>query len=166
MTSVWEDCGHEVCGGEAECLHCCITKLKAENRSAREWIRGLVGRPVSLDELTPTFKITPPDRSAAIQNAQDRITKLQAQNKAAWESDELQVEMTLAAQKRADEAEAQLTAMREWLDNNATFYEPETSNRPILAMTSKRIWYHATDDQESYPFSNVVDKAIGEGDDS
>ena len=69
---------------------------------------------------------------------------------------------------KADRAEAEVAALREWLDNNTTFYDvvsdgPESCtsgpNIPVLASVSKRIWYHATDDQTSYPFSTVADAA-------
>ncbi len=54
----------------------------------------------------------------------------------------------------------------EWLDNNTMFYdvdadfEVEGRNIPSLAQVSQRIWYHATDDQSSYPFSTVIDAAL------
>jgi len=52
--------------------------------------------------------------------------------------------------------------MREWLDSNTTFYDVDADydvegrNIPTLAQVSARIWYHATDDTKSYPFSAVV----------
>ena len=60
-------------------------------------------------------------------------------------------------------------AVLEWLDQNTTFYDvqpdgPEVCtagpNIPVLTSVSKRIWYHATDDQESWPFSKVVERAL------
>lgn len=49
----------------------------------------------------------------------------------------------------------------DWLDANTTFFDvtfpvTEGPNVPTLATVSKRIWYHATDDQDSYPFSKVI----------
>ena len=81
------------------------------------------------------------------------------------------------ADNRAETAERQLAAARaeldelkHWLDNNTTFYDvtPDTGgaactsgpNIPVLASVSKRIWYHATDDQKNYPFSAVALAAI------
>lgn len=53
-----------------------------------------------------------------------------------------------------------------WLDNNMTHFDTvqpaEGPNVPVLAKVSKRIWYHATDDQESWPFSNVLERALKE----
>jgi hypothetical protein len=48
-----------------------------------------------------------------------------------------------------------------WLDNNTTFFDTiapviEGPNVPVLAAVCRRIWYHATDDQSSYPFSAVI----------
>ena len=62
---------------------------------------------------------------------------------------------------RAERAEARAGEARLWLDNNTTFYDvsPDGPNVPVLASVSKRIWYHATDNQESYPFSAVIDAA-------
>ena len=61
-----------------------------------------------------------------------------------------------------EKLEAQLALMREWLDNNTTHYETEgrRSAIPVLATVSRKIWYHATDDCESYPFTDMMDKAI------
>lgn len=59
-------------------------------------------------------------------------------------------------------------ALRHWLDNNTTFMDVdadwpvEGNNIPTLVQVSNRIWYHATDDQTSYPFSAVIDAALAE----
>lgn len=72
-----------------------------------------------------------------------------------------------AAEARAAAAEADDARLREWLDNNTTFYNVDADwpvegpNIPILAQVSKRIWYHATDDETSYPFSAAIDAARG-----
>lgn len=63
------------------------------------------------------------------------------------------LELELAAAK--DDA-AQL---RRWLDSNTTFYNTDESSAPVLASVSKRIWYHATDDTDSFPFSAVAARA-------
>lgn len=63
--------------------------------------------------------------------------------------------------KRATEAERENAALRKWLDNNTTFYNvSEAFEAPVLAAVSGRIWYHATDDMESYPFSDVIRTAL------
>jgi hypothetical protein len=66
--------------------------------------------------------------------------------------------------QRADNAEMkvaaleqQLEAMKQWLDSNTTHYDPRVHLMPSLA--AERIWYHATDDTESFPFSKVIDAA-------
>ena len=53
----------------------------------------------------------------------------------------------------------------DWLNNHITFYEPNGHNKPALDSASKRIWYHATNDTNSYPFSDVIDKALKQGND-
>ena len=50
----------------------------------------------------------------------------------------------------------ELANLRAWLDDNTTFYNTDESSAPVLASVSKRIWYHATDDKVSYPFSHVA----------
>lgn len=57
------------------------------------------------------------------------------------------------------------SAILEWLDKNTTFYDvapyaADSPNVPTLASVSKRIWYHATDDQLSWPFSKVIEHTI------
>jgi hypothetical protein len=72
----------------------------------------------------------------------------------------------LAMKARATAAEAKAAALREWLDNNTTFYDVDADfdvegrNIPALAQVSARIWYHATNDQTSYPFSAAIDAAM------
>lgn len=66
----------------------------------------------------------------------------------------------LQQEKRIKELEAQL----EWLDNNTTHYETHMGNVPVLASVSKKIWYHATDDVDSYPFSAVIKQALEKDD--
>lgn len=57
-------------------------------------------------------------------------------------------------------AAAESGRLRAWIDSNTTFYNVGESDGPVLASVSKRIWYHATDDTESYPFSAVAEKAV------
>lgn len=81
---------------------------------------------------------------------------------------------TLTAQYEAerDEAREALRAMRYWLDNNTIHYDVdpdwpvEGNNMPVLQQVSNRIWYHATNDIRSWPFSEVIDAAIGPTDTS
>jgi len=61
-----------------------------------------------------------------------------------------------------NEKEVTLIKIREWLDNNTTHYETAESDEPVLACVSKKIWYHATDDIDSYPFTDMMDKSIKE----
>lgn len=62
-------------------------------------------------------------------------------------------------QIKADKVEVE--RLRDWMDNNFTHCEPGAV--PVLGSVSKRIWYHATDDTESYPFSEVVCKVLDDG---
>lgn len=54
-------------------------------------------------------------------------------------------------------------AIEHFIDNNMTFYDVDADwpveghNIPALAQVSNRIWYHATDDITSYPFSKLID---------
>jgi hypothetical protein len=70
------------------------------------------------------------------------------------------------------EAQAEISAMRRWVNNNMTFYDVEPDgpnvctsgpNIPTLAAVSKRIWYHATDNQTVSLFSEVIDLRQWEG---
>jgi hypothetical protein len=61
---------------------------------------------------------------------------------------------------RLAEAEATIKEMVEWLDNNTTHYETAEQDEPVLASVTKKIWYHATNDCKSYPFSEMMKKAI------
>ena len=70
------------------------------------------------------------------------------------------------------EAKAEISAMRRWVNNNMTFYDVEPDgpdvctsgpNIPTLAAVSKRIWYHATDNQTVSLFSEVIDLRQWEG---
>lgn len=69
-------------------------------------------------------------------------------------------------QQRIAALERQLAEARKWLDNNTTYYDVdadfdvEGANVPTLAQVKNRIWYHATDDQAGYPFSNVIDRSM------
>ena len=57
------------------------------------------------------------------------------------------------------ERERAQSEIREWLQNNMTFYNTSESDRPVLADVSKRIWYHATD-SVAYPFDSVIDESL------
>jgi hypothetical protein len=70
------------------------------------------------------------------------------------------------------EAKAEISATRRWVNNNMTFYDVEPDgpdvctsgpNIPTLCAVSKRIWYHATDNQTVSLFSEVIDAAMKEG---
>ena len=87
------------------------------------------------------------------------------------ENDSLQHALTDAIKKLA-EAKAKISAMRRWVNNNMTFYDVEPDgpdvctsgpNIPTLAGVSKRIWYHATDNQTVSLFSEVIDLRQWEG---
>jgi hypothetical protein len=70
------------------------------------------------------------------------------------------------------EAQAKISATRRWVNNNMTFYDVEPDgpdvctsgpNIPTLCAVSKRIWYHATDNQTVSLFSEVIDLRQWEG---
>ena len=66
----------------------------------------------------------------------------------------------------AKAAQAEIAALRDFVDKNMTFYDVDADslvdapNIPVLAQVSNRIWYHATDDTKSCPFSAVIDAAM------
>ena len=73
----------------------------------------------------------------------------------------------LAAKERElQQARGEAQAILHWLDNNTTFYNVDADwpvdapNVPVLAQVSERIWYHATDDIQSYPFSEVIKRDL------
>ena len=71
-------------------------------------------------------------------------------------------------EKELAAAQAEIAALRNFVDKNMTFYDVDADslvdapNIPVLAAVSKRIWYHATDDTKSCPFSAVIDAAMKE----
>lgn len=71
---------------------------------------------------------------------------------------------TAAIAERDDERQRRERILK-WLDGNTTFYNVdadypvEGNNIPTLAQVSNRIWYHATDDETTYPFSALVERA-------
>jgi hypothetical protein len=54
-------------------------------------------------------------------------------------------------------AEAALERVRVWLDNNTTFC---AEGKVVLTHVSQRIWYHATDDTDSWPFTALMDREL------
>lgn len=68
-----------------------------------------------------------------------------------------------------DEARAENARLRHWLNTSMTYYDViasmtyydviEGNERPMLQSVSKRIWYHATDNRESFPFAELIDAA-------
>ena len=72
----------------------------------------------------------------------------------------------VAAAATIERLERALAEERKWIDSRTTFYDVDADydvegrNIPALARVSERIWYHATDDVTSYPFSTVIDAAI------
>lgn len=68
----------------------------------------------------------------------------------------------------AEAAQAEIAALRNFVDKNMVFYDVDADslvdapNIPVLAQVSNRIWYHATDDTKSCPFSAVIDAAMKE----
>lgn len=75
----------------------------------------------------------------------------------------------LATRKTLLKVITELEERLKWLDDNTTFFNVDhlaingtdtPVNVPVLASVSKRIWYHATDDTGSYPFSAVLKAAL------
>ena len=64
------------------------------------------------------------------------------------------------ALKAEREENQRLKEKLDWLDNNTTHYLTNESEAPVLAGVAEKIWYHATDNVDSYPFSAVIDKAL------
>jgi hypothetical protein len=78
------------------------------------------------------------------------------------------VDCSRQLERELAEAQAKISTMRRWVNNNMTFYdvepnEPHGPNTPTLAGVSKRIWYHATDNQTVSLFSEVIDLRQWEG---
>ena len=113
-------------------------EIEAERRKANI----LTGRLQFQKEMTQEFS--------------DRIAEQEAQRDSLLD----QIEHLEKVIRTDDDRIAALEAQIDWLNKNSTFYEPNGHNKPALDSVSKRIWYHATDDTESYPFSAVIDKAL------
>lgn len=77
-----------------------------------------------------------------------------------------QSEPHCSAPPESDQLKAKNDSLLSWLGSNMTFYDVNTQcstqhpNIPVLASVSKRIWYHATDNQLDFPFSQVVRSAL------
>ena len=86
-----------------------------------------------------------------------RLDVLLAGGSASYGGIEWELLQALKAERaKVEELEARL----EWLDNHTTFYDNNESDAPVLVAASERIWYHASDDVESYPFSKVIEAAL------
>ena len=84
-------------------------------------------------------------RTCAICNDTGKLDDAQA-----WDCGEESSECPYCPQK--------MDGILKWLDNNFTFCDP--GEFPILGEVLRRIWYHATDDTESFTFSEIMGKAL------
>jgi hypothetical protein len=84
----------------------------------------------------------------------------------------IKIDFARQLERELAEEKAKISAMRRWVNNNMTFYDVEPDgpdvctsgpNIPTLAGVSKRIWYHATDNQTVSLFSEVIDLRQWEG---
>ena len=57
-----------------------------------------------------------------------------------------------------EQVKAEKKAILDWLDNNTTFCNP--GEVPVLSSVSLRIWYHASDDTDNFPFSEVINEQL------
>ena len=79
----------------------------------------------------------------------------------------LEDEMLVLGDER-NAAQAKIAELLNFVDKNMIFYDVDADsliyapNIPVLASVSNRIWYHATDDTKSCPFSAVIDAAMKE----
>ena len=88
--------------------------------------------------------------------------------KTASERDALQSTVNAACVSaiRQERQIAEYDSLITWLNSNTTFYDVDVRastqhpNIPVLASVSNRIWYHATDNQLDFPFSQVIRSAI------
>lgn len=95
----------------------------------------------------------------------DRIKTFEEWKAGVDESKELvDTIVNIALENENAELKAKLARVEEWLNNNTTHYLTSESEAPVLAGVCERIWYHATDDIESYPFTAVIDKALEKDD--
>jgi hypothetical protein len=148
-----ERCKHEFHGTQfdrPECLHCGISLSEYKNERIEE-LEGMFA--VSRDGHLAANK-----RNKELEGCCELLNEVCA-DLPIFTANELPEYMRLMHIK-IEELQARL----ELLDNNTTFYEPNGLNGPALSSVSKRIWYHATDDTESYPFSKVL-AVLGEQDD-
>jgi hypothetical protein len=137
-----------------------VTNLTTENwgidsdgrDTAWELLQALKAERATVKELEAQWKCA--DCYHINEGIEDQCTGCGGLRKSSWSAEHIK----------------ELEARLELLDNNTMFYDVDCSlidgtntlpNVPVLASVSKRIWYHATDDCESYPFSDVLE-ALGE----
>ena len=84
----------------------------------------------------------------------------------------IKIDFARQLERELAEEKAKISAMRRWVNNNMTFYDVKPDgpdvctsgpNIPTLCAVSKRIWYHATDNQTVSLFSEVIDLRQWEG---
>ena len=98
----------------------------------------------------------------------DSQAKLEAEREAHKQTSRQANEAIETANASCAAAESRLREVEAFVDGNMTFYDVNTQcstqhpNIPVLASVSKRIWYHATDNQLDFPFSQVVRSALKE----
>jgi hypothetical protein len=119
------------------------------------------------------MKIT--DVGAALDPQFERVDTPRTDDQIGWDGSTMtliRIDFARQLERELVAAQAEISAMRRWVNNNMTFYDVEPDgpdvctsgpNIPTLCAVSKRIWYHATDNQTVSLFSEVIDAAMKEG---
>ena len=141
---------------QADALHE-LAKERDEQRNAADMIaEERDAYAITCDALRAHQREVEAEREAAhrcIKTLDEMVANLGA------ERDDLRDDIVQYIERDTERIE-EMDALRSWLDNNMTHYNTsEAGARPILAELGKRVWYHVTDDTESFPFSAAIDAA-------
>jgi hypothetical protein len=144
----------------------------AEMAAFREWawnntetpdaIGNMHGRDAAMYAWMARAKISRHAAAAEITALRERVKDVERERDAEYNLRRNTNALLKDAIARAEAAKADAARLRKWLDNNTTHYNTAERESPVLASVSKRIWYHASDDMESWPFSAAIDAAMSE----
>ena len=120
------------------------------------------------DDANEHLPVSRSEIAAMLRSQSAEIERLKAQVESALSCAENANKLSTEFLREREQLKAKNDSLVSWLGSNMTFYDVNTQcstqhpNIPVLASVSKRIWYHATDNQLDFPFSQVVRSALKE----